>query len=93
MLPTDVWLAGEPLHAVVKDGRKSGELFWLDTHTVKWRLQPTSGEKPCPRDGHAMALDEANNRLWVACGKKENGRRLNCLHFLDLYTWKWWVGG
>eukprot|EP00887_Chlorella_sp_A99_P006380 scaffold3.g6380.t1 len=74
---------------VVKDGRKSADLWVLNTDTMRWRLQPTRGDRPCARDGHAMALDAAANRVWVTCGKKDNGRRLNDLYFLDLYTWVW----
>lgn len=76
---------------MVKDGRKSSELLVLDTESnMRWRRQPTLGEAPCPRDGAILALEEGDSpRLWVACGRKESGRRCNDLYFLDLHTWTW----
>lgn len=77
--------------AVVKDGRKTNELFVLDTEMdMRWRRQATFGEAPCPRDGAALALEDGESpRLWVACGRKANGRRCSDLYCLDLHTWTW----
>jgi hypothetical protein len=29
---------------------------------MEWHLQPTKGDKPCPRDGHCMVLDPVRER-------------------------------
>jgi hypothetical protein len=37
--------------------------------------------------------DEENNRLIVFGGRTAERKRLNDIHFLDLETFTWWVGG
>jgi hypothetical protein len=37
---------------VVKDGAPTNELLWMTSERMEWHLQPTRGDKPCPRYGH-----------------------------------------
>ncbi|KAL4458559.1 hypothetical protein ABPG75_013424 [Micractinium tetrahymenae] len=80
---------------VVKDGRKTAEVLVLNTDTMGWRVQPTRGDRPCPRDGHVLVVDPSGGagagQLILFGGRNAGGRRLNDLHVLDLATWTWFV--
>ena len=43
---------------------------------MAWRLQPTRGERPCARHGHAAAYDAEGRRLVVFGGRGADKRRL-----------------
>lgn len=77
---------------VVREGRKTSGLLVLNLDTMEWRSQATRGDRPCPRDGHAMVVDDAGRHLLLFGGRKEaGGRRLAELHFLDLSSWTWFA--
>ncbi|KAL4859287.1 Dynein regulatory complex subunit 7 [Chlorella vulgaris] len=77
---------------VVREGRKTSELLVLNLDVMEWRVQPTRGERPCPRDGHCMVADDSGRHLLVFGGRREaGGRRLSELHFLDLSSFTWFA--
>lgn len=74
---------------VALEGRKTAELLALDLDYMQGRVQPSHGDRPSPRDGHALAVDPASRHLLVFGGRKANGRRAGDLHLLSLDTWAW----
>ncbi|DBA85904.1 TPA: hypothetical protein ACH3X1_005449 [Trebouxia sp. C0004] len=74
---------------VLKDECKSNDVYWMSTDRMEWHLQAVSGDKPVPRDDHAVVFDDTNNRLVVFGGRGADRKRLNDVHFLDVKTWTW----
>ncbi|KAK9811814.1 hypothetical protein WJX72_010643 [[Myrmecia] bisecta] len=74
---------------LLRDGTKSNECYWMTTDRMEWHLQPTTGDKPAPRDGHSAVFDDTNNRLVVFGGRNQDRRRLGDVYYLDIATWTW----
>lgn len=46
----------------LKDECKSNDVYWMSTDRMEWHLQSVTGDKPVPRDDHAVVFDDTNNR-------------------------------
>lgn len=53
------------------------------------QVQPTTGERTSPRDGHALAADPSGKVLWLFGGRKANGRLSAELFYLSVDSWTW----
>eukprot|EP00741_Cyanophora_paradoxa_P011450 tig00020556_g11061.t1 len=53
----------------------------------RWALQSTSGERPPPVGGHAVAA--VGSKLYVFGGANRDGRTFNALYELDTDSWTW----
>lgn len=47
---------------LMKDDTKSNDVYWMSTDRMEWHLQAVRGDKPVPRDDHAVVFDDTNNR-------------------------------
>lgn len=47
---------------LMKDDTKSNDVYWMTTDRMEWHLQAVRGDKPVPRDDHAVVFDDTNNR-------------------------------
>jgi Kelch motif len=68
---------------VVRDGRKTADLFWLSMNTMAWHLQATAGARPVPRSGHCAVIDPENERMVVFGGRSQVRTAGLALHFPD----------
>ena len=56
---------------VLKDGKKSAELYWLSMNSMEWHLQAVTGARPAARSGHCAVIDPDNERMVVFGGRSQ----------------------
>jgi hypothetical protein len=64
---------------IVKDGKKTGDLFVLSTDAMEWQWQETGGDaKPPARSDHCAVVDPEMDRLIIFGGRSQVRSQASC---------------
>jgi hypothetical protein len=78
---------------IVKEGKKTNNLYWLSMNTMNWHLQTTQGARPAPRAGHCAVCDPETDRMIVFGGRGQVGPHFHVLLALSFLPCTAYVKG